>query len=429
MLTYHELTPEEYVDRLVATISGVESLLTRAVRPDRDDANYTIGFGYTFTRNDNVALWQAAGISLSPSNLALLAQIDAAPARDKNALAASFDRIISRDEARALLRQTYLRYEGPAASLNMPLSLERVAFVAVTYNRGVPSVRANMAPFTQAVARGDRAEVNEPQEWPRPSPTPGWRGRIHVRVGQLFLVALPILLLLAHETQAASGPCYRFADFNPEMPQLNRAAVCKAILQNLNAFCEEPPMVCELKIHSKLGSNLRQPEWRRVSPTPTAKDLEQFFSAPETALGRPAMGQQDWDRWRPEIQIAIERNTLTVDEAEVDLLNQGVKRRTFRVQTGECTNKNHATEDSDHSLMYQTQGIAINFAADVFFKEPEIGPVWVATGPVFTFQERTYSYAIGLDTVGVVRFGKQRRTSIVGRKQDVCSIQMIYGRK
>ena len=158
MLTYTPLTPQQYVDQLVGLISTVEGFLPSATQPPKDP-NWTIGFGYTFGRSDNVALWQAAGVALSPADLALLTQIDAAPAAQKNALAAGFSRTILLAEARALLKQTYSQYEGPANTLAMPLSRERVALVSVTYNRGPGAVARSMQGFTNAIASSDRAEA------------------------------------------------------------------------------------------------------------------------------------------------------------------------------------------------------------------------------------------------------------------------------
>ncbi|MEJ8814261.1 calcium-binding protein [Variovorax ureilyticus] len=156
-MQYQSLGATAYADLIVRLISAFEGHEPAA--RDIGDRKATIGWGYTFNRNDNVALWTAAGITLSAADLAALAAIDAAPANQKTSLALStFKRSLSRTEAQSLLEQTYTSYEGPALSLGMPLSLERAAFVSLTYNRGVS--RANsMTAFAAAIQTSDRAEA------------------------------------------------------------------------------------------------------------------------------------------------------------------------------------------------------------------------------------------------------------------------------
>ena len=134
-------TTQDYVDAVVELISRVEGY--RPTAKNIGDGMATIGYGYTFNRNDNLALWTAAGITLSPADQAALQAIDNASAAQKTQVALAYfsNRPITKDMARSLLRQTYPRYEGPAIALNMPLSLERVALVDVTYNRGEVMLR------------------------------------------------------------------------------------------------------------------------------------------------------------------------------------------------------------------------------------------------------------------------------------------------
>ncbi len=106
MLTYQALSQTAYVDLLVSLISAAEGPEPSAV--DKQDGQITIGYGYTFGRNDNAALWQAAGISLTRQELALLQSIDTAPTlARKNQLALTFSRTINTSDAANLLKQTY----------------------------------------------------------------------------------------------------------------------------------------------------------------------------------------------------------------------------------------------------------------------------------------------------------------------------------
>lgn len=157
-MEYDELTREEYVRRTIAMIQRFEGY--RAAPYDARDGMATIGYGYTFNRNNNVELFDQAGVQLSDRERRQLTAIDNAPANQRTALGLAFPVQITRDEARSLLENASLpNYEGPANRLNMPLSDERAALVSVTYNRGPGRVDTHMQGFTDAVADGDRAEA------------------------------------------------------------------------------------------------------------------------------------------------------------------------------------------------------------------------------------------------------------------------------
>lgn len=159
MINYHDsLTQQQYVDLLVNLISSAEGPAHTIYKHGPDHT--TIGYGYTFVRNNNLALWQAAGISLTDTEISLLKKIDAAKTNsEKDQLALNFSKVISNPDAVALLKMTYPQYKGPANDLGMPLSTERVAFVSLTYNRGITAVHKKMHAFYEAVQTGNRAEA------------------------------------------------------------------------------------------------------------------------------------------------------------------------------------------------------------------------------------------------------------------------------
>ena len=56
MLTYRTLTTQQYVDAVVNLISVTEGHIQAVT--NIGDGKATIGYGYTFNRNDNATLWQ-----------------------------------------------------------------------------------------------------------------------------------------------------------------------------------------------------------------------------------------------------------------------------------------------------------------------------------------------------------------------------------
>jgi trimeric autotransporter adhesin len=157
MLNYRTLSQSNYDDLVSRLIKLTESLHPQAV--DIGDSRATIGYGYTFNRNNNLAVWTQSGITLSNNETLLLAQIDAAPANQKTALGLTFQKSLSSTQADALLVASIPLYEGPANSLSMPLSYERAAFVSITYNRGVTAVTSKMTEFYTAINEGNRADA------------------------------------------------------------------------------------------------------------------------------------------------------------------------------------------------------------------------------------------------------------------------------
>ena len=159
MLDYQLLTPSAYKIAVGDLLARLEGFLSRA--RDIGDGAASIGYGYTFSRSDNLALWQQAGIALTASEQTVLARIDAAPDNaTRTAIALNdFTHVLTLAEAKALLGETVGRYEGPADLLGMPLSEERVALVSITYNRGAGAVTLKMGDFLAAVEAGHRAEA------------------------------------------------------------------------------------------------------------------------------------------------------------------------------------------------------------------------------------------------------------------------------
>ena len=157
-IDYHERTEEEYRRRASVMIQNFEGY--RAAPYDAEDGKATIGFGYTFNRNNNLELWDRAGVQLSQTERQQLIAIDRAPEGQKTALGLGFDVRITREEARSLLENASLpTYERPATNLEMPFSDERAVVVSLTYNRGQGRMETHMQGFNDAITDGDRAEA------------------------------------------------------------------------------------------------------------------------------------------------------------------------------------------------------------------------------------------------------------------------------
>ncbi len=162
-MDYRELDQAEYERKLRLIIVGSESLHAHA--QDIGDNRATIGWGYTFNRDNNVAIWRESGIELTRQQWQTLAAVDAAPAEDRTRVGLTFSRQLDAIESDQLLRASLAEYEGPANRTEMPLSDERIALVSLAYNRGIGMLngipRSNVPEHAVmgAIRDGDRAEA------------------------------------------------------------------------------------------------------------------------------------------------------------------------------------------------------------------------------------------------------------------------------
>ncbi|WP_347484321.1 hypothetical protein ABFV80_002065 [Vandammella animalimorsus] len=161
-IQYREISEEEYARRLRMVISSSEGLHARA--QNVGDNKATIGWGYTFNRNNNEQIWRDSGISLTEAEWTMLRNIDRAADSEKTSLGLRFSRVLNEAEADKLLRATIEKgYSAPANLLNMPLSDERIAMISLAYNRGPERLLGSETtpehPVMDAIRRGDRAEA------------------------------------------------------------------------------------------------------------------------------------------------------------------------------------------------------------------------------------------------------------------------------
>lgn len=72
-MRYRILSEQEYVKAACDLIQEIESY--HAEPYNAGDKKATLGFGYTFNRNDNVAIWKGAGISLTDERRSCLLKL------------------------------------------------------------------------------------------------------------------------------------------------------------------------------------------------------------------------------------------------------------------------------------------------------------------------------------------------------------------
>jgi len=165
----HQLLDEaSYARRFRELIAGTESLHAHA--QDVGDGKATIGWGYTFNRNNNEAIWRDSGIGLNDGQWQRLRDIDQAASSRKTALGLDFGRTLNEGEADRLLIASSPSYQTYADALSLPDSRERLALVSVTYNRGVGAMKDH--PVLDAIEAGDRPRPGTSCATTAGAPTP-----------------------------------------------------------------------------------------------------------------------------------------------------------------------------------------------------------------------------------------------------------------
>ncbi|WEJ70117.1 hypothetical protein [Pseudomonas sp. PSE14] len=156
MLTQN-LTHQQYIALIMNIIPTLEGLISQP--KDLGDGEITIGYGYTFARNNNLSLWTQADIQLTTEQTSTLKTIDSAPDKNtKNLLASEFQVTITKEQATRLLEFTYQEYDTKLDTLGIPESNERAALLSILYNLGKNSL-SNMPSLVNAINGGNRVEA------------------------------------------------------------------------------------------------------------------------------------------------------------------------------------------------------------------------------------------------------------------------------
>lgn len=175
MLTYRTFSTNQAYVNALETLLKLEEGASIPLVKDIGDGAATIGYGYTFNRNDNVSIWKQSGITtLSASDWAALAVIDkvkiyvgttkiidkvATYARETAIALSSFHHQLTSTEAQELLRATEPTYEARVTKwlAGIQPSVERTALVSLAYN-GLINIGISTT-LQQDIVNGNRAEA------------------------------------------------------------------------------------------------------------------------------------------------------------------------------------------------------------------------------------------------------------------------------
>lgn len=154
----------------------------------------------------------------------------------------------------------------------------------------------------------------------------------------LSLRLVAVLALVLTTVAAQARDCYVNRSLVRNDKTLPIEPVCRAMAKNLNRFCDQPPMVCGLKIHHAYQRQFSLPEWKPVPPDMAL--IEAFIRAPWRMPQTTQFEDNAWNREKRQVTAALADNRLQFAAAQVDIYNLGKKELTYRLDFGDCETKN-----------------------------------------------------------------------------------------
>jgi uncharacterized protein len=178
--------------------------------------------------------------------------------------------------------------------------------------------------------------------------------------------------------------------------------VCQAFEDNLNQFCDRPPMVCGLKVAPVFKGEIRLPEWKSLNGKKvTPEMLESFIRAPWDGANISENQKNElWEISRQKIEAAILENRLSFLRSDLDLYNLGSAHVAYRLDYGNCKIKNpQLTERIDGwDKPIKSNPVQIQYGPNVvrsLFESYDPLQRGMMLGEVFLYSGKTYTYVMG----------------------------------
>jgi len=167
--------------------------------------------------------------------------------------------------------------------------------------------------------------------------------------------------------------------------------VCQAMEINLNSYCNEPPMVCDLKILPEFQKLITFPHWTPLDPEANRKLIENFLQAPWD------YDEEIWALDKPGVDAAFAANTITFSKGFFDLFNLGEKQTTYRLEYATCQEDNPQLGGNIWNLPLSPARVISQHSPEALRAILENHDYFGASdsGEVFFFGGKTYYYWMG----------------------------------
>lgn len=122
--------------------------------------------------------------------------------------------------------------------------------------------------------------------------------------------------------------------------------VCQVMEENLNRFCHQPPMVCELKVAPEFCQQITFPKWTPLNPEEHLKLIERVLRTPLQVESRQyEIEEKIWQEEKLKIEEALTKQSITFSEGDLDLFNMHNLQKAYRLDYGTCRSLNSQLDD------------------------------------------------------------------------------------
>lgn len=177
--------------------------------------------------------------------------------------------------------------------------------------------------------------------------------------------------------------------------------VCQAMEENLNQFCDQPPMVCELKVAPEFRQQITFPNWTPLDPEKNRELIEEFLRTPwQVESKQYEIEEKIWQEEKPKIENALATKSLSFSKSELDLYNLGKAQAAYRIDYGTCYRDNsHLNDKNAWGVPLRSAPIKIQYGPEIigyilkqsFDFVSERSPL---LGEVIIYGGKTYSYGM-----------------------------------
>lgn len=122
----------------------------------------------------------------------------------------------------------------------------------------------------------------------------------------------------------------------------SRNSVCRELARNLNHYCSEPPMRCEIKIDPGFAKDFSYPKWEDIDPLTNINVVAELVRS-HAIVASNCKGDCEtnwregyWQKLRQEIIDGIQDKRVRFSRAYIDLNNDGKMELVYRLVGREC---------------------------------------------------------------------------------------------
>lgn len=227
---------------------------------------------------------------------------------------------------------------------------------------------------------------------------------LHVRRSWLSVgvLSLGAVLGLTLGNVSAGGMCYTAVPV-PDLKgkDMPIEPMCRELEENLNTFCDEPPVVCGLRVAPQFANDFTFPAWQPVALDGRLDLVESIIRAQWASLRNEQGKELVWKEYRAVFAQALADARLTVATADLDLFQLGRAYKTYRIDAGNCAQLNAHLSKEPKSVWWNWP---LKYAQVFVVPAPDAvreienkyvnGAMSGADGDIFVFRGKPYAYVM-----------------------------------